>query len=326
MKSVFRSDYYTEKEIVKQFALNKKTSELIEEQINYENSDLQLNIKEILLNGIQIRIINEKINPPFIVEVEHDFPFMKMHFEIQGNSKYIPKNNKSLAVDIPDGHYNLFFLPKVKGTLTYNSPFRKSVEINFTKDYLKRVFGDAFSEASSSYGEALKKDIPFLMWQQSKPITPILHSIIQDIINCKFEDSIKKIYLESKVTEILTILFNYLKNKNNFETKIEEKDYLKIIEAGKVIENNLKNPPTIPELSLITGLNQCKLKQNFKRVYRKPIFSYITDLRMEKAKKLIREKGFTVSEAAYEIGYKNPQHFTVAFKRKYNYLPSQLKK
>ncbi|WP_103192391.1 helix-turn-helix domain-containing protein [Formosa algae] len=37
------------------------------------------------------------------------------------------------------------------------------------------------------------------------------------------------------------------------------------------------------------------------------------------------EQGYTIAETAYEIGYKNPQHFTAAFKKKYNYLPSKLK-
>lgn len=325
MKSVFQSDHFTEKKIVKKHSEWNHFHKLIEKDMEYENANLKLNLKEILFNGLQIRIRKERISPPFIIDVEHDFPFLKMHFEIEGSSEYNPKNKKSLAVDIPSGHYNFFFLPKVKGTLTYNTPFRKTLEINFTKTYLKRVFGHSFMDASSAYGEALKNNVPFLMWNQSKPITPMLHIIIREIINCKFEGSIKKIYLESKVAEILTILFNDIKNKKLFENKLAEEDHSKIMEAGSIIQKNLKNPPTIQELSIKTGVNQFKLKQHFKLVYRKPIFTYITDLRMEKAKQLIVEKGYTVTETAHEVGYKNPQHFTAAFKRRHNFLPSSLK-
>lgn len=325
MKSTFHSNHFTEKKIVRRYSLGYRTQQLLEEDSEYSNPDIKLNLKEIQMDGIHISIRNEKIRPPFIMEVEHDFPFLKMHFEIEGSSSYTPKNDKSLAVNIPNGHYNFFFLPKVKGTLTYNTTIRRTLEINFTKTYLKRVFGQSFTEASSTYGEALKNDVPFLMWEQSRPITPRLHIIIQEIIDCKFDSSIKKIYLESKITEILTILFNELKNKKTLEKNLVEEDYQKILEAGSIIGKNLKNPPTIPELSIISGINQFKLKQHFKLVFRKPIFTYITDLRMEKAKQLIVEKGYTVTEASYEIGYKNPQHFTAAFKRKYNYLPSRLK-
>ena len=107
--------------------------------------------------------------------------------------------------------------------------------------------------------------------------------------------------------------------------RLPQEDYSKILYAESVLKKNLQNPPTILELSVITGINQFKLKQNFKCVFGKPIFTYVTELRMEEAKKLIRDEGCTISETAYRVGYKNPQHFTAAFKRKYNYLPSRLK-
>lgn len=326
MKSIFKSDYFTEKKIERSYSYDHCKKELIENIIDYETSGIKLKLKEIQLDGIHICIRHEEIVPPFVMEVEHDFPFLKMHFEIEGSSTYTPEKDKGLVVDIPNGHYNFLFLPKVKGTLEYTSKVRNTLEINFTKMYLKRVFGQSFMEASSTFGEAIEKDVPFLMWEKSKPITPRMHTIIGEIIDCKFEGSIKKIYLESKVTEILTIFFNELKNKETLEEKLFEEDYLKIIEAGSIIRNNLKNPPTISELSKITGVNQFKLKHNFKIVFKKPIFSYLTDLRMEKAKQLIVDKFYTVAETAYEVGYKNPQHFTAAFKRKHNYLPSRLKR
>lgn len=134
-------------------------------------------------------------------------------------------------------------------------------------------------------------------------------------MNCKYQDGLKKAYLESKITEILTLFFTNIKDKNNSkkELNINVNDYEKIVEAEKILCENLKKPPTISELSLKTGLNEFKLKQYFKIVFQKPIFSYLTKVRMETSKKLISEDNFTISEAAYKVGYKNPQHFTVAF-------------
>lgn len=325
MKSVFQSDQFTEKKIVKKYPNGRHHRDLLEEVTHYENSAIVMDVKQIMLDGIHIYIRNEQLSPPFVVEVKHNFPFMKIHFEMEGSSRYTPRNKKSLPVDIPCGHYNFFFLPEVKGTLTYDHPVRKTLEINFTKRFLKRVFGNSLMDASTAFGKAIESNTSFLMWKKSKPITPHLHIIIQEIINCKFEGTIKKTYLESKVIEILSILFNDIKHKKTIEKDIPNKDYAKIMKAEAILRNNLKSPPTIPELSLLTGINQYKLKHLFKQVYSRPIFSYVTDLRMEKAKELIADQGYTVTEAAYEIGYKNSQHFTAAFKRKYNYLPSSLK-
>jgi AraC-like DNA-binding protein len=45
---------------------------------------------------------------------------------------------------------------------------------------------------------------------------------------------------------------------------------------------------------------------------------------MEKAKELILEKNYNIAETSYSVGYKHAQHFTVAFKKMYGYLPSEL--
>lgn len=326
MKSVLKSHSFTQKTITRTFPNGFKTSKLNEEILVNSSSLVKGETKEIVLDGIKISIRNGLITPPFIIDVEHDFPFLKIHFEIEGSSCYTPNNNKSVPVYIPNGHYNFFFLPKVKGRLKYDCTKRKTLEVLFTKDYLKRVFGHTFKDISSDFGEAIEKDIPFLMWKQSKPITSQLHLIIEEIINCKYEGYIKKAYLESKITEILSIFFDSLNHKKQHqEQHINKEDYLKIIHAESIIKNNIKNPPCILKLSHITGINQFKLKQNFKLIFGKPIFTYLTEIRMEKAKKLISEQGYTIAETAYEIGYKNPQHFTAAFKKKYNYLPSKLK-
>lgn len=327
MKSILRSSSFVDKTIIREFPEGFEIPELTERTLKSSSDLVKGETKELLLNGIRISIKKGSISPPLIVEVEHDFPFFKIHFELEGCMKYVPKNKKSPVVDIPGGHYNFFFIPKVDGTLRIDSHSRKTLEIIFTKDYLKRIFGNAYKGVNEDFVRALKSDTPFLMWGKSKTICPELHVIIEEIIECKIEGPIKKVYLESKVAEILTILFQRLKDRLNSPIQsIGREDYQKILNAEAIIKENIKNPPTILQLSLLTGINQFKLKRNFKLVFGTPIFSYLTAIRMKKAKKLIAEKGFTVAEAAYEIGYKNPQHFSAAFKRKYSFLPNKLKR
>jgi AraC-like DNA-binding protein len=46
---------------------------------------------------------------------------------------------------------------------------------------------------------------------------------------------------------------------------------------------------------------------------------------MERAKYLLMDSGKSISEVSDEIGYKNPQHFTVAFKKKFGLSPKNFK-
>ena len=110
------------------------------------------------------------------------------------------------------------------------------------------------------------------------------------------------------------------------ELKPSEDEVKQIVKAEKILRNNLDKPFTIDDLAVETGINRNKLKRNFKNIFGKPIFTYLTDLRMEKAKKMLVENSMNISEIAYAVGYKNPQHFTNAFKKRFNYLPSDLRK
>ena len=63
----------------------------------------------------------------------------------------------------------------------------------------------------------------------------------------------------------------------------------------------------------------------FKKVFGTSIFEFIGELRMDHAMELLRDHGLLVTEVARTVGYKNPNHFSCAFKRKYGISPSDLK-
>ncbi|MEE9362234.1 MAG: helix-turn-helix domain-containing protein [Cellulophaga sp.] len=46
---------------------------------------------------------------------------------------------------------------------------------------------------------------------------------------------------------------------------------------------------------------------------------------MEEAKKMLLEQNLSINEISDRIGYKNPQHFSTAFKRKFGMIPSRIK-
>ncbi len=279
-------------------------------------------IRVIQLDGIRVTSLDIKTRE-HTIDVTHDFPFFKLQFEIQGSSHYKPLNKLSKPVYIPNGHYNLFYLPEVDGVLNYKTNYRKTLEIVFTEKYIKKIIGENFKQDLKNFGNAIKNREPFLMWKQSKPISIELQQYVDAILNCKYDGNLKKAYLETKINELLIILLAKT-NTNAQEVNIPKKDYPNILNVEKHIKNNLKTPLTIADLGIIAGMNTTKLKQEFKIVFGTTIFKYITKLRMEKAKDLILNEGYTIAEATYKVGYKQPQHFTVAFKKLYGYLPSKL--
>ncbi|WP_053990809.1 AraC family transcriptional regulator [Mangrovimonas sp. TPBH4] len=325
MKSILVSSINKNKVIVKEFEEDFKCCDYRERRKVIENEAQNGTLTEMRLDGVSI-IALDLSTTEYSMAVQHDFPLFKLQFEIEGSSLYTPSNPLSLKVAIPGGHYNLFYLPEVNGELQYKTNYRKTLEIVFTENYIKKIIGKDFKAVFLKLGKAITEKVPFLLWETSKPITPELQIYVQDILHCKYCKSLKKPYLEAKVNELLIYLLANT-NEDNFveaQFKVPKDDYQHLMEVENYIRHNLDKQLTIPELALIAGMNTSKLKHSFKAVFDTTIFKYITQLRMEKAKALIVHDGFTVSEAAFSVGYKHPQHFTAAFKKIYGCLPSSM--
>jgi AraC-like DNA-binding protein len=136
----------------------------------------------------------------------------------------------------------------------------------------------------------------------------------------------RRIFYEAKMLELLLLISNETKRRRQIGfISIKTYDLNKIYQAKEFIERNIQSPCSLIELAHKVGLNDFKLKRGFKEVIGTTVFGYLYDFRMEKARILL-ENGAPVNEVSFEVGYKNPHHFTAAFKKKYGVLPSLLKR
>ena len=85
-------------------------------------------------------------------------------------------------------------------------------------------------------------------------------------------------------------------------------------------------PPTIPELAKFVDLSESKLKNLFKSVYVLPPFEYFQKHRMEKARVMLLSNQYSIKDVGYALGYVNLSNFTLAFKKQFGQLPSELLK
>jgi AraC-like DNA-binding protein len=134
-------------------------------------------------------------------------------------------------------------------------------------------------------------------------------------------------YLEALSTEILLQVIGEFSNRammNRAPTGIRPRDVNGIYEARDYLTQHYRNPPKIPELARMVGLNQTKLKAGFREVTKLTIYSYITKCRMERAADLLLNGNYGIAEVAYEVGYDYPANFTSAFKKFYGKLPRSL--
>ena len=154
------------------------------------------------------------------------------------------------------------------------------------------------------------------------------YSIISEMYNDRtnYIGKLKKLYLESKVMELLLLQMSYLDNcKNRKRTKLQSRDIEAIHQVKSILDINLEHV-SIPQLALSAGINQTKLKAGFKELFGKTIFEYLTGQRMYKASELLKSTNLTITDIAETVGYKHAQHFSVAFQKTYGYLPNKARR
>ncbi|MEL6535368.1 MAG: AraC family transcriptional regulator, partial [Bacteroidota bacterium] len=68
-----------------------------------------------------------------------------------------------------------------------------------------------------------------------------------------------------------------------------------------------------------------QLKKGFKTLFGNTVFGYWHVQKMDYARNLLLDDAITVADVAEQVGYKNPQHFSTAFKRHYGVSPGKVK-
>ncbi|WP_051286253.1 AraC family transcriptional regulator [Salinimicrobium terrae] len=326
MELRLESSLFEENAVVKTFSKDFRAEIFNEETIIIDRVEIKGNVRQLHLDRFCLVIQDLQVPAGYTMNISGNSPVFKLHFELEGDYNYTPADPAAPVMSIPAGHFNIFYLTRPEGCLNFKAPSRKTLEVLFTEELLKKIIGFDYSGLSSKLKAGLNKNRAFLLWEQSRPIPAELQQHIREIISCWYCGHIKKIYLEARITALLV---NFLVDDTSNTSEIEDKNLSKtehegILRVEEHIRENFREFITIAELAPIAGLNTSKLKQCFKKVYSTTIFKYITRLRMESAKTLIKDDKLSVSEAAYKVGYKNPQHFTVAFKKYYGILPSSL--
>ena len=85
--------------------------------------------------------------------------------------------------------------------------------------------------------------------------------------------------------------------------------------AVEYIHRNYTQPLTLEEYASRVHLNASYLSAEFSRTVGLPFKTYLTELRVEKARELLSDPTRNVAEVAYSVGYSSENRFRAAFKR-----------
>ena len=277
-----------------------------------------------LPGGISVLIIHATLNQPFtFTQKAITDNFYSLQFNEFGTvtAKGAPNKNRQthqqqstvrLTHTLMPGKY---ILPG--GVLV------KSVCMYFNKSQLSSLLGAQAME------QMLIKYFPFLISNESfEPIATDYRVSLNELLVDKIDVPLRLNFIQNRILLLLEkfIINQFAKGEvTNTKMKRTDDETLRLMKVEALLVNNFSvAPPTIDELSRISAMSPTKLKNDFKNMYRLPIYVYYQKNRMIKAKALVLTGRYSIKEVGVMVGYSNLSHFANTFKKEFGILPSEV--
>lgn len=208
----------------------------------------------------------------------------------------------------------------------HKNSFFDAFYIFLSKDFYFNIIGKT-NNIHNKFADRIRTGSDAKLSEQYMPMNFEMGNTIAKVRNCTRKGNFHRLCLEIKVQELLLLQLEQYHN-TFMEVKpkpiLHEDDIAKIKIAKAILEESYNTSPTIKQLARMVGVNEFKLKKGFKVLFQCTIHEYVLKSRMEKANQLVRGQNLQMREVAMELGYKNPSHFSAAFKKHFGFLPTEM--
>lgn len=252
---------------------------------------------------------------------EHQVSF---NFCLKGNQRFTLTGNY-LQTEATPRHCNVLLLPDE----------RFSTEMDVAGEFSTATFFISLSKYLDILGdsaELLPKNFLIaagrrnLCYFKNHDWHPRIRQIVIQMMTEKFSPLASRIFLESKMLELIAVLLELDHRASEKQRYIPKKDEENIRHVRELLEQHLADPPSLSRLARLAGTNEFALKKGFKQVFGMPVFQFLQQLRMARAVELLRTNELAVAEVALAAGYDNLSAFTRAFRQTHGMTPSEWRK
>ena len=144
-----------------------------------------------------------------------------------------------------------------------------------------------------------------------------------EAMHIKAFDYLLKPWKEEKLTGLISEAISSIKEISSDEGKSENlQDSQKSI-IKKYIKENYKRDISAGDVAGILGYSDVYFSKIFKQLFDDTFINYLTNLRIEKAKVLLKDVSFNIKEVGASVGYTDSNYFTKVFKRAVGMSPSE---
>jgi len=282
--------------------------------------------------GLLVNRTEIEASKPFTVEMEVEEPYppdtLFLGFWVSGLMRCTLPGTKE-PFEVSSGKNILVFNPWTSGAGEYPAG-RRNVAVGVTLE--RKVWMDLLQTDSTPFFGHIPGAASEGRYLPVKT-SPQTREVLQQMLDCPFEGVIRRLYLESKVLELVALRLAQPPAQpisNGRRTAgfaaLGEEDAERVRQAAGIFETDLAAPPSLLALARQVGLNDYKLKAGFRQVFGTTAFGYLHERRMEEARSLLEEGALNVGEVALAVGFSDHSSFSAAFKKRFGLKPSSLRR
>ncbi|MCG8552830.1 MAG: AraC family transcriptional regulator [Desulfobacterales bacterium] len=157
---------------------------------------------------------------------------------------------------------------------------------------------------------------------------PEIAGVLHQISNFRPSKEISRMYYDSKVTEIVSILTQWaIDNRSRLsQSPVHNSDMDHLRSVMDFLNTNYTSQIYLDALCRHACMSRTKLTRLFKHVYGITISHHIKTLRINSAKEMLADKHLKINTIANTVGFKFHRSFSEAFKHATGLTPNQYRK
>ncbi|WP_332444414.1 AraC family transcriptional regulator [Wolinella succinogenes] len=193
----------------------------------------------------------------------------------------------------------------------------KGIMIHLSESFLRRYLGEEVRQRMEKNGQGLLEFIP---------VPPVTQMLSKAILRSSFEGQSNRLLLQSRALEVVAHQMDRWSSRSVSRIALAPCEIEALHIAKSLLEDQFLSPPSLMELAKEVRINEFKLKSGFKALFGFAPYQWVLELKMQEGKRLLSMGEMSVFEVSKHLGYSKQQSFTVAFARRFGYLPKDLLK
>ncbi|AZO95977.1 AraC family transcriptional regulator [Halocella sp. SP3-1] len=275
----------------------------------------------VFISNGEFIVLNANYKPNYnfekVSEIQHDYIEISKFNTTSSAYKVGRRNIKKVDAGI------LCFVNTNKLVHVY---CEKNQPVEFTKIILLKEYFDEFLRGR--YGN-YKDFTTAFKYLARTPSSPELNFIFNQIKSCKAKGLSQKIYLESKILEILSIVTHDQAEKwekEHIAVRLTKTDKRLLVKCEKYLRDNIGEFSGLDKLAHLAKMSNSRFLLAFRQYFGTTPYQYLKDLRMNAALTLLLDTDDSITSIAEVLGYKNSGHFSGIFKNYYGMTPGEYRR